>query len=171
MKRSLILNEHPIEIDSSMGWLYIYQRQFGHDVLPDIMPLAEAVIVGMGDIFTAMADNGDGGATISAEKALELMDSDNIVDMFIKMSGMELTTLLNIFWAMAKNGDPATPAPEKFVNSFDRLPLFDELAPALFYIVIDSSASSKNASSLLARIEKAMPSILTLLPSQQSTEG
>lgn len=171
MKRTIMLDNRPIELDPSMGWLYLYQRNFGHDVLPDLMPLAEAVIAGLGDLLNAMVDDGNGGKTINAENALELMNSDSIVDMFIKMSGMELTTLLNIFWAMVKNGDPATPAPEKFVNSFDRMPLFDELVPALFYIIIDSSASSKNASSLLARIEKAMPSISTLLPSPQSTEG
>lgn len=171
MKRTINLENHPVEVDPSMGWLYIYQRQFGHDVLPDILPLAEATIAGMGDVFNAMVEAGNGSKSIAAEDALALMNSDNIVDMFIKMSGMELTTLLNIFWAMVKNGNPATPDVEKFVNSFDRLPLLDELAPALFYIIIDSSASSKNARSLLDRLEKAMPSILTLLPSPQSTEG
>lgn len=171
MIRTLMLNDQPVELDGSMGWLYIYQRQFGHDVLPDIMPLAEAVIAGLGDLVTAMTDDGSGGKSIDAEHALELMNSDSIVDMFIKLSGMELTTLLNIFWAMAKNKDPYLPDPQKFVNSFDRLPLVDELAPALFYIIIDSSASSKNAESLLAKLKKALPSISTLLPSPDPTEG
>lgn len=170
MIRTLILNDRPIELDSSLGWLYIYQRQFGHDVLPDIMPLAEAVLAGLGDVLTAVTDEG-GGKTMAVEDALRLMNSDTIIDMFIKLAGMELTTLLNIFWAMVRNKDPNLPDPQKFVNSFDRLPLVDELAPALFYIIIDSSTSSKNAVSLLARIEKAMPSILTLLPSPESTEG
>lgn len=170
MIRTLVLNERPIELDSSMGWLYIYQRQFGHDVLPDIMPLAEAVIAGLGDVLTAVTE-GENGKTMLAEDALKLMNSDNIVDMFIKIAGMELTTILNIFWAMVKNKNPNTPDPQGFVNSFDRMPLVDELAPALFYIIIDSSASQKNARSLLAKIEKAMPSILTLLPSQEPAEG
>lgn len=171
MIRTLVLNGQSIELDSSLGWLYIYQRQFGHDVLPDIMPLAEAVIAGLGDVLTAVTDDGAGGKTMSAEDALALMNSDNIVDMFIKISGMELTTILDIFWAMVKNKDPMTPDPQKFANSFDRMPLVDELAPALFYIIVDSSASSKNARSLLARIEKAMPSVLTLLPSPEPAEG
>lgn len=171
MIRTIMLENHPIEVDSSMGWLYIYQRQFGHDVLPDIMPLAEAVIAGLGDMLTATIESGEGEKSLSSEKMLDLMNTDSIVDMFIKLAGMELTTILNIFWAMVKNRDPGTPGPEKFMNTFDRLPLMDELAPALFYIIIDSSASSKNASGLLARIEKAMPSILTLLPSPESTEG
>lgn len=171
MIRTLMLNDRPIEIDSSMGWLYIYRRQFGHDVLPDIMPLAEAVIAGLGDMLTAAVESGDGEKTLSADKMLELMNADSIVDMFVKLAGMELTTILNIFWAMVKNREPATPAPEQFVNTFDRLPLMDELAPALFYILIDSSSSSKNAGRLLPKLEKAMPSILTLLPSPESTEG
>lgn len=170
MIRTLVLNDQPLELDSSLGWLYIYQRQFGHDILPDIMPLAEAVLAGLGDILTAVSDQG-GEKTMDVEAALGLLNSDNIVEMFIKMAGMELTTVLNILWAMAKNKDPYLPDPQKFVNSFDRLPLIDELAPALFYIIIDSSISSKNSKSLLAKLEKAMPSISTLLPSPQSTEG
>lgn len=170
MIRTLVLNDQPLELDSSLGWLYIYQRQFGHDILPDVMPLAEAVLAGLGDILTAVSDQG-GEKTMDVEAALGLLNSDNIVEMFIKMAGMELTTVLNILWAMAKNKDPYLPDPQKFVNSFDRLPLIDELAPALFYIIIDSSISSKNSKSLLAKLEKAMPSISTLLPSPQSTEG
>lgn len=170
MIRTLVLNDRPIELDSSLGWLYIYQRQFGHDILPDIMPLAEAVIAGMGDVLSAIADQGD-SKKMAVDDALRLMNSDSIINMFIKLSGMELTTLLNIFWAMVKNKDPQTPDPIRFVNSFDRLPLADELAPALFYIIVDVGMSSKNGSSLLRRIEKAMPSILTLLPSPESTEG
>jgi len=170
MIRTLVLNDQPLELDSSLGWLYIYQRQFGHDILPDVMPLVEAVLAGLGDILTAVSDQG-GEKTMDVEAALGLLNSDNIVEMFIKMAGMELTTVLNILWAMAKNKDPYLPDPQKFVNSFDRLPLIDELAPALFYIIIDSSISSKNSKSLLAKLEKAMPSISTLLPSPQSTEG
>lgn len=170
MIRTIVLNDHPIELDSSLGWLYIYQRQFGHDILPDIMPLAEAVIAGLGDVLTAVTEK-DGEKTMLVDDALQLMNSDTIVEMFIKLAGMELTTLLNIFWAMVKNKDPYLPDPQKFVNSFDRLPLVDELAPALLYIVIDSSTSSKNSESLLAKFNKAMPSISTLLPSPESTEG
>ena len=171
MIRTINLENHPVEVDSSMGWLYIYQRQFGHDVMPDIMPLAEAVIAGSGDILNSMMESGDGDKHITAENMLNLMNADSIIDMFIKLAGMQITTFLDIFWAMAKNRDPSIPGPEQFVNKFDRLPLVDELVPALFYIVIDSSASSKNARRLLERLEKAMPSILTLLPSQDSTEG
>ena len=171
MIRTLVLDNRPIELDSSMGWLYIYQRQFGHDILPDIMPLIESVVAGMGDILNAMVESGEGSEGLKKEEALALMNSDNIVDMFIKLSGMELTTILNILWAMVRNKDPQTPEPQKFANSFERMPLIDELAPALFYIILDSSASSKNARSLLERIEKAMPSLSTLLPSPQLTEG
>ena len=170
MIRTLVLNDQPMELDSSLGWLYIYQRQFGHDILPDIMPLAEAVLAGLGDILTAVSDQG-GEKTMDVEAVLGLLNSDNIVEMFIKMAGMELTTVLNILWAMVRNKNPQTPGPQEFVNSFDRLPLIDELAPALFYIIVDSSVSSKNSEGLLAKIEKAMPSISTLLPSPQSTEG
>lgn len=172
MIRTLMLNDQPVELNSSMGWLYIYQRQFGHDILPDIMPLIESVVAGFGDVLDAVVtDDQTKDDELSAKEALALMNSDNIVDMFIKLSGMELTTILNILWAMVKNANPATPDPQKYANSFDRMPLVDELAPALLYIILDSSSSSKNAKSLLAKLEKAIPSVSTLLPSPESTEG
>lgn len=171
MKRTLVLNEHPIEVDPSMGWLYVYRREFEHDILPDLLPLLESVIAGTSDVLVKMIENGKGDKSLSASQLMELMNSDSIIEAIITMAKMELITLLNILWAMRKNAVPETPDPEKFVNSFDRMPLFDELAPALFYMILDSSVSIKNSRSLLEKIETAMPSISTLLPSQQSTEG
>lgn len=165
MIKTITLGNHPVEVNSSMGWLYVYRNQFGHDILPDIMPLLEAVLAGMGDVFTTIKDKED----ITVNDAVKIMDSDAVVDMFIKLAGMEFTTLLNILWALAKNKDPHLPAPERFINQFDCLPV-DELAPALAYLIIESSTSSKNLKSLLPKIEAVIPSVLTSSQSPESTE-
>lgn len=165
MIKTITLADHPVEVNASMGWLYVYRNQFGHDILPDIMPLLEAVLAGLNDVFVNVKNKEE----ITVNDAVKIMDSDNVVDMFIKLAGMEFTTLLNVLWAMAKNKDPYLPAPEKFVNQFECMPI-DELAPALTYLIIESSTSSKNLKSLLPKIEKVIPSVLTQSQSPESTE-
>lgn len=168
MIRTVTLAGRDVEVNTSMGWLYLYRNQFGRDILPDIMPIIEAVLAGLGDMLTTIQESGGGG--IKADDAVKLMNSDTIVEMFIKMAGMELTTVFNIFWAMAKNRDAKTKEPMAFMNSFERMPV-DELAPALLYMIVDSSVSSKNAQSLLPNLEKVTQSVLTSSPSQEQTEG
>lgn len=168
MRRTISIDEHSIEIDTSMGWLFVYKSTFGHDVLPDLMPLVEAALAGLAEIFGSKVVRED--HTIDAEKALELMDADALVNMLVKMAGMELTTVLQIFWAMAKNAHRDLPAAEIFYASLERFPM-DEIIPGLFYAIVDSSVSSKNASSLLAKLRGRIPSLSMWSQSQESTEG
>lgn len=167
MRRTLNIEQHPIELDSSIGWLFVYRSTFGHDILPDLMPVVEAALAGLSEVFEAGVMQKD---DLKAEAALELMNADAFVDMFVKLAGMELTTVLNIFWAMARNADPTLPRPEVYFNGFDRFPM-DEIVPALFYMIVDSSVSSKNAESLLAKLRDLIPSISMSLSSPESTEG
>lgn len=167
MRRTLNIEQHSIELDSSMGWLFVYRSTFGHDILPDLMPVVEAALAGLSEVFEAGVMQKD---DLKAEAALELMNADAFVDMFVKLAGMELTTVLNIFWAMARNADPTLPRPEVYFNGFDRFPM-DEIVPALFYMIVDSSVSSKNAESLLAKLRDLIPSISMSLSSPESTEG
>lgn len=166
MIKTITLGDHPVEVNTSMGWLYVYRNQFGHDILPDVMPLLEAVLAGLGDVFTTLKDKEE----VTVNDAVKIMDSDAVIEMFIKLAGMEVTTLLNILWALAKNKDKRIPEPEKFINQFESMPI-DELAPALAYLIIESSTSSKNLKSLLPKIETVIPSVLTSSPSPESTEG
>lgn len=43
MKRTFDFEGIPVELNSSMGWFLIYREQFGHDILPDLMPAIDAV--------------------------------------------------------------------------------------------------------------------------------
>lgn len=168
MRRTISIEQHSIEIDTSMGWLFVYRGTFGHDVLPDLMPMVEAALAGVAEIFGSAVVKGD--RSIDPERVMDLMNADALVDMFIKLAGMELTTVLQIFWAMAKNADPQTPAPEAFFRNLDQFPM-DEILPAMFYAIVESSVSSKNAASLLARMRDRIPSLSMWSQSQESTEG
>lgn len=168
MRRTISIDEHSIEIDTSMGWLFVYKSTFGRDVLPDLMPLVEAALAGLAEIFGSKVIRED--HTIDPEKVMELMDADALVDMLVKMAGMELTTVLQIFWAMAKNANRDIPPAEVFYGVLERFPM-DEIVPMLFYAIVESSVSSKNAKSLLERMRKQIPSLSTWSQSQESTEG
>lgn len=146
MIRTINIEGQKADINSSAGWLYVYRNQFGHDILPDLMPVIESVI---GAIASVLEESGG----VFNEKTLaKAMNNDALVDAFIKMAGMQVLTIFNIFWAMAKNADGTIPGPEDYFNSFDRFPV-DEIVPELFYAIVDSSVSSKNATRLLQRIK------------------
>ena len=44
MIREIRIEDRTVEINSSAGWLYEYRNRFGHDILPDIMPIIESVL-------------------------------------------------------------------------------------------------------------------------------
>ena len=168
MRRTISIENHSIEVDTSMGWLFVYRSTFGHDVLPDLMPLVEAALAGLAEIFGSKVVRED--HTIDPKKVMELMDADALVDMLVKMAGMELTTVLQIFWAMVKNARRDLPAAEIFYAGLERFPM-DEIIPGLFYAIVESSVSSKNAGSLLAKLRERIPSLSMWSQSQESTEG
>ena len=153
-----------MEINSSVGWLYAYRNRFGHDILPDLMPLVESILAAMASILEESKGN------INADTIRDAFNNDALIDAFIKIAGMELLTVYNILWAMAYNADRSIPAPDEYFNRFEKLPI-DIIVPELLYAVVDSSVSSKNAERLLGRLKKAIPSDSTLSPSQESTEG
>ena len=168
MRRTINIDNHSIEIDTSMGWLFVYKSTFGRDILPDLMPLVEAALSGLAEILGSGAIKCD--KSIDPEKALDLMNADALVDMLVKMAGMELTTVLQVFWAMVKNADPYAAPPEAFFGKLERFPM-DEVVPTMFYAIVESSVSSKNAKSLLERMRRQIPSLSTWSQSQESTEG
>ena len=44
MKKEIKIGDKTVELNSSAGWFYDYQEQFGHDIMPDLMPLLEGLL-------------------------------------------------------------------------------------------------------------------------------
>lgn len=147
MIKRLEIEGKPVELNSSAGWLYVYRNQFGRDILPDIMPMIESLLTLALDFMkNSNADE------IGFEEMIEFADEDRMDDVFARLSGLETTTLLGIFWALAKNADRSIGQPEDYFNEFEILPL-DEIVPAVIRLIIESSISSKNSQSLLNRLK------------------
>lgn len=155
MHVSYSINNQSVELNSSMGWLFLYQEYFGHDILPDLLPILEAILNAIAN--TVGAIEGD-----TEEDVIKAVMKPEVIDgVFVDLSAVEMTTVLNIFWCMAKNENKNIPAPIEYFNQWDNFPI-DEIAPKLFKQVIKSCISSKNLESLKARV----PFLATMLSSE-----
>lgn len=158
MITNIMIDSHPVEINTSAGWFYCYREQFGHDIMADMYPLIASIAGAAAEVLQDAVKKNDGTEVIHVEDLVKHLDSDIVQDAVARLSGMEITTVINILWAMVKNNAPDTPEPRRFINQFERLPM-EEVVPALFEAIIESSASSKNSESLLKRMKNMNLSI------------
>ena len=147
MIKTIEFEGQKVELNTSAGWLFVYRNRFGHDIFPDLMPIIESIV---GAIAT-MLENGE--AEVTPDGIKNLMNDDTITDAFIKLAGMEITTVYQVLWAMAYNADKSIGGPEEFFNSFETFPL-DVIIPELFTAIVESSVSSKNGERLLNGLKK-----------------
>ncbi len=134
---------HSVELDTSAGWLFIYKSQFGHDILQDMLPLLDTVL----QIAVPFME-----ASGPAAERIKEIEPDEIREACISLAGMEVTTILQVIWAMGKNHNPDTPPIEKWISEFPMIPL-DVVLPELLGAVLQSSVSSKNAARLMKLLE------------------
>lgn len=148
----------PCELNSSLGWLFIYREEFGHDILPDLMPLIEALL---GTVAKAIDDESD------SDNILAHINGEVIEDALDTLYGLETTTVLNIIWALAKNSNPEIKGHFEWVNQFERIEM-DKILVPVFELIVSSCVSPKNAKSLL-KIKKAAKKIKEVIPSMTSS--
>jgi len=120
--------------------LLIYRGQFGRDILPDILPLISAGV----DIAINMLGESEGE---TVQEKIANMDSDKVESAMLSLAGLELTTFLQIVWAMdanarKKNGEDIIPF-ENWVEKQEEFPI-DLIAPAVAGLLTRSMVSSKN---------------------------
>ena len=159
-------NGQSLEINSSGGWLYVFQEQFGFDVLPLLMPALEAGLKAVG----IAVQGADGKDKIEATQMLANFDDENINEIMTSFSGLQLTTLLNIVWAMTKNANDNIPEPKVFYNSFDEFPS-DLVIPEVVRQIINTTISKKNRVKIAARMKAMNLSASTSSQSQELTEA
>ena len=167
MIRQISIGDQQVELSSSAGWLYVYRAQFGRDILPDLMPIIESVV----DMATKVLGKLE-GTTIEFTDVMTSMDEDTVSDIMINLSTLELTTMLNIVWAMAKKADKTIEPPEDFFDRFEIFPI-DEVVPEIFRMILESSISTKNAERLLTMMDDLKQKLSRSTDSQspELTEG
>lgn len=162
IKNIKIGKDNSIKIDSSINWLLIYRAQFGRDILPDVLPLISAGV----DIAINMLGESEGE---TVQEKIANMDSDKLESAMLSLAGLELTTFLQIVWAMdanarKKNGEEIVPF-ENWVEQQEEFPI-DLIAPTVAGLLTKSMVSSKNLKRLqdlvkMAKAENATKSVQT----------
>ena len=150
IKEINISENQKIKLNASLGWVLRYRAQFGHDILPDLLPMLESALVLVGG---AMDESGE-------LEWRKLLDFDTVSSAMISFAGAEFTTALNIIWAMAKNADDSIPAPFEWTNQFENFPL-DKIVPEVLDAVINTVVSEKNRKRLGKLVKKNQPEAST----------
>ena len=137
-----------VEINTSNGWLFIFQEQFGYDVLAVLMPAFEAMLKTVGKALQGIDLANE---KIELAQVLQNLDDEAMGEIMSSFSGMQLTTIFNIVWAMAKNADDELPEPKTWLNSFDEFPA-DVMIKECLTGAFKASISKKNREKILGRL-------------------
>lgn len=144
MIKTIKLNdEQELTLSNNLAWATIYKDQFGHDIVPDVMPILSAIL----RLFAGTTD----------VKEL-LKDFDTVQNALIELCAFQFTDLVNLVWAFSKAYDESTEPPQKWIRQFDEFPL-DIVAPAVLELLAKGLVSSKNLTSLQQAIP--VPEALT----------
>lgn len=165
MIKTLTIGKRKIKLDGSIGWTIIYRNQFGHDILPTLMPLLMATLDVVGGLVREIGTK----QNVGVEEIAAVIGSDGYVDAMVHLSGLEVTEIMYITWAMAKRADDTLDDPDTWINSLDSFPI-DDVAPVLFDLITRGFMSSKNLKRLQTTINSLRPSTLTRSSSQDSRE-
>lgn len=130
IKTIRIDDEHELTLSNNIGWAFEYREQFGHDIIPDLLPALSAVISLLGEVDKNGFD-------------LKKIDKDTLQDALINLAGIQFVDFINLLWAMAKTADETIKEPRKWVKEFETFPL-DVVAPQAFTLLVEGLISTKN---------------------------
>ena len=93
MIKTVKINDNcEIELSNNIGWALEYREQFGHDIVPDLLPVVSAVVSFLGEADLKKFD-------------IKKIDKDILQDALINLAGLQFVDFLNLVWAMAKTAD------------------------------------------------------------------
>ncbi len=162
MKKTIKIDKNTdLTLSNNVSWLLEYREQFGHDIVPDLLPIVSAV----SKLFAVLAEQTGRPVT----EVIKNIPSDVVQDTLIELAGAQSTDFLHIVWAMAKASDDDIDEPKKWFKQFETFPL-DVIAPAVWEMVLSGFVSSKNLKRL-SGTEATKKSVSTRSSSQESKEG
>lgn len=133
-------------LSNNLSWATTYKNQFGHDIVPDVMPIISAIANLIGELF----ENRN-------EDVIEMMkniDMDVLKDALLELCGIQFVDFIHLVWALAKANDEDTEDPDRWVRKFDYFPI-DIIAPSVYELLSKGLVSSKNLKSLRNLVPKA----------------
>lgn len=139
MESTITIGNKDVRLNNRVGWTITYRDQFGHDIVPALMPLFAGVL----DVISGLVKETGKTKNIGIEDVLGVLDGDTLMNAFIHLSGVEFVELLNIAWAMAREADDSLPDPKTWIRQFETFPV-DEVAPEVVKLAFKGMCSSKN---------------------------
>lgn len=143
-----------IRVSNNIEWALIYKDQFGRDVLPMLIPVANTFIE-----LAVSVMKSTGGKALDMKNAGETikdLDISDIQSALYSLAGLEFTDILNIAWAMAKAADETIEEPRVWVRSLTSFPV-DAVVPVIFDMNLQFLTTTKNYKRLQAAVEALKP--------------
>lgn len=143
-----------IRVSNNIEWALIYKDQFGRDVLPMLIPVANTFIE-----LAVSVMKSTGGKALDMKNAGETikdLDISDIQSALYSLAGLEFTDILNITWAMAKAADETIEEPRVWVRSLTSFPV-DAILPIIFDMNIQFLTTTKNYKRLREAVEILKP--------------
>lgn len=144
-----------LRVTNNVSWMMVYHDQFGHDIVPALVPILNGFI----DIAVDLA-KATGGETLNKEVILKALETDTLREALFDMAGLEMVDVINIVWAMARALNDDIEEPREWAKSLPAFPL-DVIIPIVGDMVLRCMVSTKN----LKRLQEALK---ILGPSQSS---
>lgn len=151
MKKTINIGDKKVNLDGNITWAITYREQFGHDIIPTLMPMLAAAI----DLVKGLYDAAEGNQ-IEGKEIIKLADDESFINALIHLSGLEFVEILNIIWALAATADDI-PEPKTWYKQFDEFYL-DDVIPVVFDLIIGSSITLKNVARLKGLKKNLQPS-------------
>ena len=139
MESTIMIGDKDVRVNNRAGWTITYRDQFGHDIVPTLMPLFAGAL----DIVSGLIAETGKTENIGIEDILAVTDGDALVNAFIHLSGFEFVEILNITWAMAKEADDSIADPKTWIREFETFPV-DVVVPEVIKLAFKGMCSSKN---------------------------
>ena len=154
MEKTIRLGKTPVKLSNSVEWLLIYREQFGKDILPNLIPIANTAVELAVSLMKAT-----GGQSLEKENVTKVLQEIDIADVqsaMYSLAGLEFADIINITWAMAKAADDEIDEPRVWVKSLDGFPL-DVVLPVLFDMNVQAFLTTKNSKRLRSAVEVLKP--------------
>lgn len=139
MESKIKIGEKDVRVNNRAGWTITYRDQFGHDIIPTLMPLFAGVL----DVVSGLIKETGKTKNVEFEDILAVADGDALINVFIHLSGFEFVEILNITWAMAKEADDSIADPKTWIREFEEFPV-DVVVPEVIKLAFKGMCSSKN---------------------------
>jgi hypothetical protein len=139
MESTIKIGDQDVRVNNRAGWTITYRDQFGHDIVPTIMPLFAGAL----DVASGLISQTGKTENIEFADILAVTDGDTLINALIHLSGFEFVEVLNITWAMAKEADDSIPDPKTWVRQFEEFPV-DVVVPEVLKLAFMGMCSSKN---------------------------